>query len=239
MTKRIDELVESICGTADHPVAPFLRRWCGESRPFLAFAEAHASKIRKKTRLAALDDELADLLAELATAAFLARDRRFAVIYEPRRASGLRGPDFEVVFKAHSALYVEVTRLRLPDPPGDDLAPAALKLARAVCDKIEQLPAGAMNLLAVVVPPDAASDDLAPAAIRLLDSYPQRAASPPAPELRQEGLRAYLRQRQRIGGIAVCSFTTGWRPLLVRLWLNPQAKHPLHPDVTKYLVRAS
>ena len=63
MTKRIDELVENICGSADHPIAPFLRRWCDESRPFLAFAEAHASKIRKKARLAALDDALAALAA--------------------------------------------------------------------------------------------------------------------------------------------------------------------------------
>ena len=239
MTKRIDELVQSTCGTDDHPLAPLLRQWCSESRPFVAFAEAHASKIRKKVRLASLDDELADLLAELAVAAFLARDRHFSVIYEPHRASGLRGPDFEVVFKTHSSFHVEVTRLRLTDPAGDDLAAATLKLARAVCDKIGQFPPGAMNLLAIVVPPRAASDALAPAAIRLLDSYPQREASPASPELRPEAALAYLRLRQRLSAIAVCSFTADWRPLLVKLWLNRQAKHPLHPDVTKYLLQTS
>lgn len=237
MTKHVDELVESICGASDHPLAPFLRQWCNDSRPFIAFAETHASKIRKKVRLAPLDDERADLLAELAVAAFLARDRRFTVRYEPYRATGLRGPDFQVLYKTHSSFHVEVTRLRLLDLAGDDLAGAALKLARVLCDKIGQFPPGVMNLLAVVIPPGAQSDALVPTAIRLLDGYPQRETSLLPPELRLEGVRAYLRYRQRLSAIALCSFTNAWRPLNVKLWLNPQAKHPLHPDVTKYLVR--
>jgi hypothetical protein len=237
MTKRIDELVQSICGAADHPLAPFLRQWCTESRPFITFAETHATKIRKKARLASLDDELTDLLAELAVAAFLLRDRRFTVLYEPYRSTGLRGPDFQVIFKTHSSFHVEVTRLRLLDPVGDDLAAAALKLARVVCDKISQFPPGVMNLLAVVVPPGAESDSLAPTAIRLLDSYPQREASLLAAEVRLEGVADYLRQRQRLSAIALCSFTPAWQPLIVRLWRNPQAKHPLHPDIINYLVQ--
>lgn len=237
MTKRINELVQSICGVSDHPLAPFLRQWCDESRPFIAFAQTHASKIRKKARLAPLDDELTDLLAELAVAAFLVRDRRFTVLYEPYRATGLRGPDFQVVFKTHASFHVEVTRLRLLDPAGDNPAGAALKLARVLCDKIGQLPAGMTNLLAVVIPPGAESDALTPTAVRLLDSYPQREVSLPSPELRPEGVRVYLRQRQRLSAIALCSFTTAWRPLIVKLWLNPQAKHPLHPEVTRYLIQ--
>lgn len=235
MTKRIDELVQSICGATDHPLAPLLRQWCNEARPFITFAETHAPKIRKKARLAPRDDELTDLLAELAVAAFLVRDQRFTVRYEPYRATGLRGPDFEVIYKTHSALHVEVTRLRLRDLAGADLSGTALKLARVVCDKIGQFPPGVMNLLAVVIPPDAASDALVPTALRLLESYPQREASLVPPPLRREGVLAYLRQRQRLSAIALCSFTTAWRPLIVKLWLNPQAKHPLYPDVSKYL----
>lgn len=239
MTKRIDDLIQSICGASGHPLAPLLRQWCGESPQFIAFAEAHATKIHKKARLASGDDELADLLAELAVAAVLARDRRFAVVYEPYRASGQRGPDFHVLFKTHAPFHVEVTRLRLREPAGDDQAGAALKLARAVCDKIGQFPPGAMSLLAVVVPPRAQSDELAPAAIRLIESYAQRAASLASPELRPEGVREYLRHRQRLSAIALCSFTDAWRPLLVKLWQNPGAKHPLIPDVVRYLLQAS
>jgi hypothetical protein len=235
MTKRIDELVQSICGAAGHPLAPLLRRWCGESRLFSDFAEAHASKIRKKARLAPLDDDLADLLAELAIAALLLRDRRFSVRYEPARPGGQRAPDFQVIFKTHLPFHVEVTRLR--ELAEADLAGATLKLARVVCAKIGQLPAGAMSMLAVVVPPGAQSDALAPAAIRLLDSYPQPGL--PLPELRLEDVRDFQRQRHRLSAIALCSFTGDWRPQRVTLWQNQQAKHPLHPDVARFLVQST
>ncbi|MDQ3397438.1 MAG: hypothetical protein M3511_06635 [Deinococcota bacterium] len=239
MTKRTDDLVQRICGTTDHPLAPFLHRWCEESRPFTAFAETHATKLRKKARLASPGGALNDLLAELATAAFLVRDRRFTLQYEPYRATGLRGPDFQVIFKTHTSFHVEVTRLRLLNLGGDDLAGAALKLARVVCDKIGQFPPGVMNLLAVVVPPGVERDTFIPSTIRLLDIYPQREARLLVPELPLEDVRSYLRQRQRLSAIALCSFTSAWQPLMVTLWLNRQTKHPLHPEVAKYLVRTS
>ena len=239
MTKRIDELVQSICGTTDHPLAPLLRQWCSESRPFVAFTETHATKIHKKARLALRDDELTDLSAELAVAALLVQDRRFTVQYEPYRATGKRGPDFQGLFRTHFVFHVEVTRLRLLDLAGTDLAGAALKLARVVSDKISQFPSGGMNLLVAVIPPDAASDALAPTALRLLDSSSQPEVHQPSPELSPEGARTYLRHRQRLSAIALCSFTPAWRPLIVKLWLNPQAKHPLHPEIAKYLVQTS
>lgn len=238
MTKRIDELVQSIAGARTHPLAPLLRRWCEESRPFLAFAETHASKIRKKARLASRE-ELADLFAELAVAAFLARDRRFKVLYEPYLASGQRGPDFQVLFKTHTPFHTEVTRLRLLEAGTDDPA-SVLKLARVLHNKIGQFPAGAMNLLVVVVPLNAQSDDLIPAAIHLLDSYPQQEAiGGDVPELPPEGVRAYHQFRRRLSAIALWSFTSDWHSLHVTLWQNPQAKHPLHPDISKYLVRTA
>ncbi len=234
MTKRTDDLVDTICGAAEHPLAPLLREWCGESRLFLEFAEANATKIRKKARLALSNGTLAELLAELAVAACLARDRRFTLRYEPHHATGQRAPDFEVLFRAHPGLFVEVTRLRLGDSAGDDLAHAALRLARALLDKIGQLQPGAANLLAAIVPPGAAGDALAPAAIRLLGSYE---AGLTAPELRPDDVRAFVRQRQRLSAIALCSFSGAWRPLGMRLWHNPQAKHPLDPEIAKYLAQ--
>lgn len=233
MTKRIDDLVQGICETADHPLAVFLRQGVSESRPFLAFVETHATKIRKKARLAPDSEELTDLLAELAVASILARDRRFTVHYEPHRASGLRGPDFQVMSHTRTLFHVEVTRLRLAELAEADAPATALKLARALCDKIGQCPAGVANLLAVVAPAAATSDALVPAAIRLLESY---SPSIPSAELRREGVRAFLSQRQRLSAIALCSFLADWRPLHVKLWRNPQAKHPLAPELANYLL---
>lgn len=237
MTKRIDDLIQSICGTFDHPLAPLLRRWCTESRLFLDFAETYTPKIRKKTRLALNDDELADLLSELAVAAVLVRDRRFSVNYEPYRATALRAPDFQVLLKTHIPFHVEVTRLRLPGAASEGQASAALKLARVVGDKIGQFPAGVMNLLAVVLPPAVAGDTLVPEALRLLESATQREPDARSLEIWRDDAAAYLRQRQRLSAIALCAFTPTWHPLRITLWRNPQAKHPLHPEVARYLVQ--
>lgn len=239
MTKRIEDLVQSLCGAADHPLAPVLRGWCAASRPFAAFAETHATKIRKKVRLAAHGDERDDLLAELAVAAFLLRDRRFSVRYEPQRATGQRGPDFGVTFRTHTLFHVEVTRLRLSDPAGEDRAGTALRLARAVGDKLGQCPAGGANLLAVVVPPGAEDGALVPAAVRLLEAPSQRETNPPSPGLRPEDVRAYLRGRSRLSAVALCSLTEAGPPLTVRLWNNPQARHPLPPEVARFLVQTA
>lgn len=240
MTKRIDDLVSGLCGAADHPLAPFLRRWCGESRPFLAFAEAHAPKIRKKARLATRDEERGDLLAELAVAALLLRDRRFAVLYEPYLAAGGRGPDFQVTYRTHTPFHVEVTRLRLLDP--GDTAGSALKLARVVGDKIGQLPPGAVNLLAVLIPLGVEGGALAATAIRVLDRAPSSGSSgigTPAPEVRPEAVQAYLRGRQRLSAALLGSLAADGRLQGARLWLNPLAKHPLPPEVARYLIQTA
>lgn len=226
---RIDDLVALVCGGDSHPLAPALRGWAEDSRPWLAFAEAHAAKIRKKARLAASEDELHDLIAELAVAALLVRDRRFWAVYEPLRASGGRAPDLGVTFRTHFPFHVEVTRLR---PSGAAEDRTALRLARVVGDKVEQLPPGAANLLAVALPPGAAGDDLIPEALRLLSRSAGQAASP---GVRPEDARAYARGRGRLSAALLCALTPAGRPVEVRLWLNPQARHPLHPEVARYL----
>jgi hypothetical protein len=228
VTKRVEELVEGVCGGGDHPLAPYLRLWCLESRQFLAFAEVHATKIRKKARFVAAGHELADLLAELAVAAHLARDRRYSLIYESHLSTGSRGPDFQVTQPNGSTFHVEVTRLR---PTGDgDLAGTAARLARVLGDKSGQLPAGTPNVLAVVIPPGRNHEALVPAAIRLLDT---------AQTLPEEQTRGFQRTRQRLSAVALCSFSAEWSEPSVRLWTNPQARHPLKPEVAKYLAPAS
>lgn len=234
MTRRVDERVRELCGTADHPLAGPLRRWCQESRPFLAFAETHASKIRKKTRLAAEEGERTDLLAELALAAWLMRDRRFVVGYEPHRASGGRGPDFQVVFKTHTTLNAEMTRLRPTDPAQEGAGPA-LRLARALCAKVGQFPAGEMGLLVVVVPPAIADAALVPTAVRLLDA----ATAPVAvAALSADRVRGYQRRRQHLSALLLCTLDAAGELHPAQLWLNPQARCPLHPEVHKRFLRA-
>jgi len=234
MSRRLDDLVADLCGTAEHPLAPLLRRWCQESPPFLNFAQAHAAKIRKKVRLASSPDEQGDLRAELAVAVLLVRDRRSAVRYEPPHPAGQRGPDFEVTFKGHTTWRAEVTRLRLPENGEDDAegAEAARRVARVLHDKIGQCLPGGANLLAVALPSGAARSDLVPAALRLLDS-------PAPPRLRPEAVRDFLRHRQRLSAVALCAFSPGGEPLTLHLWTNPQAKHPLPAEIVQSLVRAA
>lgn len=233
MSRRLDELVVDLCGTAGHPLAPFLRRWCEGSPLFLDFAQAHAAKIRKKVRLASSPDEQRDLRAELGVAALLVRDRRSVVRYEPPHPVGQRGPDFEVTFKGHTAWRVEVTRLRLPEaPPEEDPAGAVRRVARLIGDKIGQCLPGGANLLAVALPSGASRNDLVPAALRLLDS-------PAPPGLRPEAVRDFLRHRHRLSAVALCSFSADGEVLTLRLWTNPQAKHPLPPEIARFLVRVA
>lgn len=229
MSKRIDDLISTICGETEHPLAPILQQWSTESRLFLSFAETYAPKIRKKARLAADDGELADLLSELAVAAMLVRDRRFSVQYEPYLATAQRGPDFQVLLKTHIPFHVEVTRLRLTGPAHEDTAGITLKLARVIGDKIGQCQPGAMNLLAVVIPPAAADDTLVASAIRLLERE--------ADTLRRDDGGNYLRHRQRLSAIALSTFTPTWHPQHIALWRNPHAKHPLHPEIARYLTQ--
>lgn len=241
MTRRVDALVAQLCGGDGHPLAPALRDWCLASRPFAGFAGAHASKLRKKLRRAAgevgpgeLDGGLADVRAELAVAAWLLEGRQLTLVYEPPHPAGQRGPDFQAVFRGHSTLYVEVTRLRPADPPDADLA--ALKLARVLCDKVGQCRPGAVNLLVAVQPLESVGGEPLPAALAVINRSLQPGAAPSA-GLPPERVRAFLRQRHQLSAVLLCSFTDTWTPQTVRLWLNPQARHPLPPALVRDLGR--
>lgn len=236
MTKRIDDLVLLVCGAPDHPIGVHLRAWCLASRPVLEFMEAHATKLRKKVRLARSGDERADLLAELSVGMLLAQDRRFQLRYESHLVSGERGPDFEATFKGHTQVCVEVTRLRLRP---EDQHVAAGRLARVLGDKVSQCLPGKMNVLAVVLPAELQSAALGSAAVRLLT----------APEpLMETGrgwtpahLLTYRRLQGRLSGVLLCSFPPegAGNDRQVTLWENPKAKHPLLPEISRFLTLSS
>src|SRR4029450_3739447 len=125
-------------GTAEHAADP-LAAWIGSSRRFEAFVAAHRGKSRKKVRGARDAEAYQDALAELAVAMLFLHDRRVELAYEPLAAVGGPSPDFGVQFRASTAFYAEVTRLR-------GAAVSAQKLAAALCTKLKQLPPGAMNV---------------------------------------------------------------------------------------------
>jgi hypothetical protein len=143
---QIRELVSAAFGGADHPLAPWYAGLLADAPALRAFAEANASKIRKKARHASGAEELRDLRCELAVAAALA-DRRSPLSYEPLAAAGRRGPDFLLRHKGHTAIYVEVSRMR---PARGERHDATGRLAAMICGKLGQLVAGSANLLIAV-----------------------------------------------------------------------------------------
>ncbi|MFC6666039.1 hypothetical protein ACFP9V_12260 [Deinococcus radiopugnans] len=81
-----DRLVEAVCAAPGHSLAAPLRGWCASSRPFLAFAQANTTKLRRKVREAAGLEAQADVWAELAVAAWLLRSGSGTLTYEPLKA---------------------------------------------------------------------------------------------------------------------------------------------------------
>ncbi|MVN86178.1 hypothetical protein GO986_05315 [Deinococcus sp. HMF7620] len=224
MGRRVTELVAGLCGETALPLAPPLLAWAEASRPFLTFLDHHQSKVRRKLRQASGPEELADVAAELGLAAWLLGERRWTLVYEPLAASGRRGPDFQVASPdGGPGFFVEVTRLR----PASTQATLVLKLARTVADKVGQLPAGAVNVLAVVLPPDTDGAPVWSAALRLLT-----AGAPAASGLDS---RAFARGRAGLAALLLFSSAPPQAPgLLVPL---PGARHPL-PAATVRRLRA-
>ncbi|MFC4456532.1 hypothetical protein [Deinococcus sonorensis] len=217
-----ERLVQDLCGSTEHPLATSLREWC-TSRPFLSFAGAHASKLRKKVREAANSEQQADLQAELQVAAWLLRSGGASLIYEPLKSGGGRGPDFALVLPNKSLVYVEVARLRAgPQDP-------VYKLARVLADKVGQLPAGAAGVLAAVLPMDTPASALAPDAMRLLA---RTAQGDPLLGVPLERARTFERLRVRLSGVLL--FGTGEGPP-VTFWPHGGAAHPVSPAAQRVL----
>jgi hypothetical protein len=222
-----NELLASVFGGAIHPLREACAGWIASSRPFRAFLEENASKIRKKARQAGDSEGLRDLQLELDAAYhLLLADRRVALAYERYLADKTRGPDFTVTFKGHIVFNVEARRLRAPVRDG--------RLGEVICEKLRQMPPGAINVLLVGV--DAgASVELDPAAT--MKRFIQRAEAKQDDFFIQRGFRDardFLRALQRLSGVLL---RANWDDASASsvLWLSPQARHPLPADVRKLL----
>ena len=222
---RVDSLLQDVCGSPEHPLTGRrLRGWLQGSRAFTAFVEVNASKVRRKLRITDTD-ALLDVEAELAVAAWLLRERRWALAYEPLAASGGRGPDLRVDSPGGGTpFFVEVTRLR----GAGGVLP--MTLARTLAAKVEQLPSGAVTVLAVLLPPGVDGPDVLANALRRLEQATQTAGETPG------GLdgRAFARGRVRLSAVLLGSLDDAGT-LHTTLHTLPGARHPLPPEPARRL----
>jgi hypothetical protein len=229
----VDQLTSYLFGAGDSPLVAEVGPWLAASPRFRAFAEMYRDKIRKKARGLREDEARRDFALELAVAARLVEDRRFALEYESY-GMDKRAPDFRVTFRSGTRINVEVRRVRRRAPTDAPADPA--RITRAVCDKLGQLPPSMINVLVLGVDgPSSAADALAPAMLRLQD----RAAQKDEAFFQQRGFtgtRDFLRHYQRLSGALWLTGPPG--ALQASLWRNPQARHPLPADLASALGKA-
>ncbi len=219
------------------PLAVQFARWAEESPRFRTFAETYRDKIRKKVRGITEAAGYGDLQAELATAYFLVQERRFMVEYEKYGLGKQRGPDFSVTYKTHVRFDVEVTRLR-GGTSGAATEPG--KIAYALCAKLLQLPPSMINVLVMWVDdgpygegsPTSGPGEVLTAGLRLLQERAERKDEEFFTRRGFLGTRDFFRYYGRLSAIRLV--TPNSAPVL---WLQPQARHPLPPDLAALLRR--
>ncbi len=211
------------------PLAVQFASWVQASPRFRAFAETYRDKIRKKVRGITEGEGYRDLQAELATAYFLAQERRFLVEYEKYGVGKQRGPDFAITYKTHTRFDVEVTRLRggsagaVPEPG---------KLANTLCIKLVQLPPSMINILVLAADDAPYSGDDLTNGLRLLQERVEHKDDEFFTRRGFLGARDFLRHYSRLSAIRLVMPDVP--PVLL---LQPQARHPLPPDLATLLRR--
>jgi hypothetical protein len=179
----------------------------------------------------------------LATAYFLVLERRFLVEYEKYGVGKQRGPDFSVTYKTHIRFDVEVTRLRVGGGQAG-ATPEASKLANTLCAKLEQLPPSMINVLVLSADDALYREDRFPAgsgqalasglrsAVTLLHERAERKDDEFFTRRGFLGTRHFLKHYSRLSAIRL---TTADAPPI--LWLPPQARHLLPPDLATIMRR--
>ncbi|HEX8596900.1 MAG TPA: hypothetical protein VF952_00075 [Chloroflexia bacterium] len=216
------------------PLAVQFARWVQASSRFRAFAETYRAKIRKKVRGITEAEGYGDLLAELATAYFLVQERRFEVEYEKYGVGKQRGPDFSITYKTHTRFDVEVTRLRGGRSGAGEAgtAPEPGKLANTLCAKLQQLPPSMVNVIVLVADDAQYSEDDLTSGLRLLQERVERKDDEFFTRRGFLGARDFIRHYSRLSAIRM---VTTDAPSVLRL--QPQARHPLPPDLATILRR--
>jgi hypothetical protein len=211
------------------PFAAQFAQWVEASPRFRTFAETYRDKIRKKVRGITEAEGYGDLQAELATAYFLVQERRFQVEYEKYGVGKQRGPDFSITYKTHIRFDVEVTRLRGGQT---GTTPEPGKLFNTLCAKLEQLPASMINILVLAADDGQYSGDDLASGLRPLQERAERKDDELFTRRGFLGARDFLKHYSRLSAIRLI---TPDAPPVLRL--QPQARHPLPPELATLLRR--
>lgn len=216
-TRRVAEILAYLVEALPPVERPGLEALLGppfdQSKRFVAFAEVHRDKIRRKLRTATEPGAREDVLAELETAFRLLDDRRIELAFEAY-GSGRRGPDFTVTFRAAHRFNLEVTRPRMS---GESLDAEAL-IGRAVLAKVRQFPAGIANGLLIATPVAQSPDQLA----RTMRALKQRADNGDGAYFSARGitLDEFQAHYRRMSAL----FVAGGPAAGVFAWTNPEAR---------------
>lgn len=230
--RQIDDLLASIFDGLRRDLYDEVAAWVRDSRRFRAFATTYATKIRSKLKQATDDGRMADLRAELHTAALLLRDERFSLEYERYTALKQRGPDFTVTFKTHTPFNVEVRRLRGGEQSVTDSDARATKLMGVLCDKAGQMPPAIVNLLWLTGDLDITEEDVTRATVTLRQ-LTERKADDYFTRRGVQSAAVFLRQYQHLSGI-VLPHAGGYT-----VWRNPLARHKTPPEIVNAMQRLS
>jgi hypothetical protein len=238
----IDELLGYLFDGKLHLLTESIQTWLASSRRFTAFVTTYRNKIRKKLRVIQDQEALADLRLELETAYLLLQERNLSLVYEPERAGPGRSPDFAVTFTTSLTFMVEVTRLRgtatEPMPSSENGVQAEEeRLSDAICSKLGQLlPQRSSVLIVGVDAPPLRQNDLQGIMLRIQ----QRAEAKDSALWQRYGFREradFFRHYQRLSEVLVRG--SGLQAdLPLRVWVNPQAKHPLPSKVRTAIYRS-
>jgi hypothetical protein len=231
-----DELLTHIFAREAHALAAQFGQWLASSARFRTFAEQYRDKIRKKVRGTRDHEGLMDLTFELEIAYLLLSERRFVVEYEKGGVGKQRGPDFYVTFRINTPFNVEVKRLRVSTLDRTTELPEHSRIAGTVCQKIGQLPAGMINLLAISSDSEPYHGADIAAAMTGLRARAERKDDPFFTRRGFLGASDFLKQYQRLSAVLFHTHLAANKPAEM-LWLNTIARQRLPNDLRNALQR--
>jgi hypothetical protein len=237
MTMLINELLTHIFGAQTHALAAQFGQWVVSSARFRAFAEQYRDKIRKKVRSTRDQEELKDLTFELEIAYLLLAERRFTVEYEQGGVGKQRGPDFCVTFRTHMLFNVEVKRFRASSIDRTTDPPEYSRIASTACQKIGQLPAGMINILAISSDSERYHASDVAAAMASLRTRAERKDDPFFTRRGFLGAGDFLKQYQRLSAVLFHTQLADSDEHADILWLNAIARQRLPNDLSNALQR--
>jgi hypothetical protein len=233
----VDELLDYIFVRNTHALAMQCAQWIAASPRFRTFAEQYRDKIRKKVRGIRDEEGLRDLQFELEIAYLLLSERRFTVEYEKGGVGKQRGPDFYVTFKTHMPFNVEVKRIRASDIDRPAEPPEYSRIASTTCQKIGQLPAGMINVLAITSDSHLYHDTDVAAAMAGLRTRAERKDEPFFTRRGFLGASDFLKQYQRLSAVLFHTHLADGNGQPSTLWPNPIARRRLPDDLHNALQR--